>query len=1041
MKPIDTMIRNFALRGLCLTWLFVGLGSAPGLELTGRKVVIDPGHGGTDPGAVGIDGSGYPNEEDFNLAVGLRLRTLLQNAGCTVVMTRSTDTTVSLTARRDLANAENPDAFISIHCNSYAGTTAVGTETFWCLDYCNGNSAFDQDLATKVQNRLLQFLGRPNRGVKRANFTVLSAVPPSCLGEMLFISTQAEFDIINSTAGQDNAAKGFFYGAMDRMGITAPATPTGLTAAAVSASQINLSWTDNSGIEDSFKIERALASGGPWTEIASVTANVKTFSNTGLSGGTTYYYRVRAYNSVYGNSAYSGVASATTPVSGVPVITSQPASRTVNPGATVTFSVTATGTAPLSYQWRRNGVNLTNTGKFSGVNTATLTITNVQQTEVGNYDVVVANAVGSVTSATATLAVNAVVAFEDTFETGNLNAWAVASNSAAPSATMLTISTAQNHTPGGTYSAKVSISTDRMYRNIGAEVSGRCKATFWIYDSTQTRVFTEVRAYSGDGFEQGSLQQLLAIGKYNTVTLPGETYDSTKYQGRIAFGPNAGWFNLNAPGAPSRSTGWHKFEIERLADGSTVNWYVDGVLSRTFTGLTLPPWDCVVVGSVGASSTLGDAWVDDFKVEYYDPPIITAHPTARTNAIGTTAVFTVGTSNTVTGYQWRRNGVNLAGATTATLTLSNVQPADAARYDVVVSNGAGPVLSQAAELWVLPVIMTQPVSQTNIPGATVWFNVAAVGQPPVAFQWRKNGIPLADGGRLTGATTATLEITSIESSDAGAYTVVVNNPAGSVTSIVATLTVAVPPVVVTQPAGRAVAAGATVAFSVTAEGTPPLSYQWLFEETEIPGATNATLTLNNVQSAQVGRYQARVSSPYGIAFSEEAELVINNPPVLTPVADRHVPAGGTVAFALAASDPDAGQTLTFTLEAGAPAAATLNPTNGWFAWPTAPADAGTTNLITVRVTDDGLPPLSTTASFSITVIPAAIVQSVRHMGELVLLEWNTFPGHTYRVQFKDNLTDAAWTDLAPDVTATGATTAVELPMPASQRYYRVRLVE
>ena len=64
----------------------------------------------------------------------------------------------------------------------------------------------------------------------------------------------------------------------------------------------------------------------------------------------------------------------------------------------------------------------------------------------------------------------------------------------------------------------------------------------------------------------GALSQLLAIGEYGTVTLPGEVWDGTKYQGRSAFGSSAGWFNLDAPGAPSRSPGWHKFTIERLAD-------------------------------------------------------------------------------------------------------------------------------------------------------------------------------------------------------------------------------------------------------------------------------------------------------------------------------------------------------------------------------------------------------------------------------------------------------------------------------------------
>jgi Galactose oxidase-like, Early set domain/Fibronectin type III domain/Glyoxal oxidase N-terminus len=89
-----------------------------------------------------------------------------------------------------------------------------------------------------------------------------------------------------------------------------PAAPTNLVATAVSSSQINLSWTDNSNNETGFKVERS-TNGTKFKQLANVGANVTTYSNTRLSRATTYYYRVRAYNAG-GNSAYSNVASATT---------------------------------------------------------------------------------------------------------------------------------------------------------------------------------------------------------------------------------------------------------------------------------------------------------------------------------------------------------------------------------------------------------------------------------------------------------------------------------------------------------------------------------------------------------------------------------------------------------------------------------------------------------------------------------------------------------------------------------------------------------
>ena len=92
---------------------------------------------------------------------------------------------------------------------------------------------------------------------------------------------------------------------------TIPAVPSGLSATAASSSQINLTWSDNSANETGFKIERALSSGGPWSWIATVGANIKSYSNTNLSASTTYYYRVCSYNSA-GNSTYSNTANATT---------------------------------------------------------------------------------------------------------------------------------------------------------------------------------------------------------------------------------------------------------------------------------------------------------------------------------------------------------------------------------------------------------------------------------------------------------------------------------------------------------------------------------------------------------------------------------------------------------------------------------------------------------------------------------------------------------------------------------------------------------
>ena len=205
-------------RRLLTTWL--GLAAPAAAQFNGTRIMIDAGHGGTDPGSLGIDGSAYPNEEDFVLDVALRLQSRLQAAGAEVILTRTSDATTSLTTRRDLANLEDPDIFLSIHCNSFTDTATGGTETYW---WAGGDGA-DQSLATLVQSRLLESFPLRDRGIKQANFTVLTANPPSALAEMMFISNQAEFNLMNVGANREAESLGLYKACADFLGIdlTAP---------------------------------------------------------------------------------------------------------------------------------------------------------------------------------------------------------------------------------------------------------------------------------------------------------------------------------------------------------------------------------------------------------------------------------------------------------------------------------------------------------------------------------------------------------------------------------------------------------------------------------------------------------------------------------------------------------------------------------------------------------------------------------------------------------------------------------------------------
>ena len=172
-------------------------------EAEAKKICIDPGHGGSDPGAVGCN----LYEEEINLTVSLKLKPLLEAAGHTVYMTRSTDTTVSLTARSDYANSKGVDTFASIHTNSAENTSATGIETFSHTSASSTSNAYIQ--SKNIQNQMIAVWALSNRGAKQANYAVLrETTMPATLTELGFIvncgkdATYLKSDAHRTTAAQ-----------------------------------------------------------------------------------------------------------------------------------------------------------------------------------------------------------------------------------------------------------------------------------------------------------------------------------------------------------------------------------------------------------------------------------------------------------------------------------------------------------------------------------------------------------------------------------------------------------------------------------------------------------------------------------------------------------------------------------------------------------------------------------------------------------------------------------------------------------------------
>ena len=285
-------------------------------------------------------------------------------------------------------------------------------------------------------------------------------------------------------------------------------------------------------------------------------------------------------------------------------------------------------------------------------------------------------------------------------------------------------------------------------------------------------------------------------------------------------------------------------------------------------------------------------------------PVIMTGLVSQTRLAYTDTSFSVQASGPEPlGFQWRRNGRNLPGATASTLALPDLSPDHAGTYTCLVYNQAGSIETGPAELTVLvpAKIELQPANQGVKPGATAKFTVVASSTGALTYQWRR------DGQELMRATNTTLSITNAQVADEGNYTVVVSNLVGPVESQPARLVILINPVIAEQPLNQTAVVGDNVIFSVMVTGTPPLGFRWKkngLAVTPVSLQGKPTLTLTNVQLAHAGLYSVLVTnpaSPSGIASSNAT---------LTVLADSdhdHIPDDWETFYGLNPNDPsDAG---------------------------------------------------------------------------------------------------------------------------------------
>lgn len=342
-------------------------------------------------------------------------------------------------------------------------------------------------------------------------------------------------------------------------------------------------------------------------------------------------------------------------------------------------------------------------------------------------------------------------------------------------------------------------------------------------------------------------------GAFVAQLYAGASADSlAPFGATVAFmtGTRAGYFSggtriipLVAPGA----TAFVQVRVWESAWGSTFEtaWAagsgtgVSAVLNVTTGGESSPP---TLPGNL-----IG---LESFKLEAPVPAFITAHPLDREVIAGNSVTFTVAGSGTAPlSYRWRKNGLDIPRATSSTLALENVQPADEADYVAIVQNFFGAATSEAAHLSVLvpPAIAAQPESKTAVAGENVALSVAAEGTAPLSFQWRFGG---AD---LPGKTASTLALENVQPAAAGTYSVVVTNHVGVVASAAASLNVHYRLTVNPSAGGSVTTAPAQASYApdstVTLTATPSAGFAFLGWNGDASGTANpltVTMTAHKI---------------------------------------------------------------------------------------------------------------------------------------------------------------------------------------------------